>query len=99
MVERVVFVKLKDSSDRERVAAAAREALPRIPVVTHAHVGLPADDGAEVWDLMLVIRFARYEDVPVYIDDPVHVAFVQQHLAPYAEVKKAWNFSVSRAGG
>ena len=94
MIERVVFAKLKDRSHRDAVAAAARDALPRIPVVTEAHVGLPADDGAEVWDLMLVIRFARYEDVAIYIDDPIHVAFVETHLAPHVEVKKAWNFRV-----
>lgn len=94
MIERVVFVKLKNSQDRERIAAAARDALPRIPVVTHAHVGVPADEGTEVWDLMLVVQFARYEDVPIYMDDPVHVAFVTEFLAPNIDVKKAWNFSV-----
>lgn len=93
MIERLVFVKLKDRSRRESIAAAARVALPAVPVVEHAHVGLPADEGAEVWDLVLVVHFRSYDDVATYIDDPVHVAFVQEHLAPHVEVKKAWNFS------
>ena len=29
-----------------------------------------------------------------YLDDPTHVAFVGQTLAPAVEVKKAWNFSL-----
>lgn len=94
MIERVVFVKLKDPDMRASVAAAARDALPRVAGVTAAHVGEPADEDAEVWDLMLVIRFARYQDVAPYVDDPIHVAFVQEHLAPNVQVKKVWNFRI-----
>ena len=98
MIERFVFAKLKDRALREAIAAAAREALPAVPGVTSATVGLPADEGAEVWDLVFVIRFDRYEDVATYIDHPVHVRFVQEHLAPHVEVKKAWNFEVRSSG-
>ena len=95
MVERTVFVKLKDPSRRDAVAEAARTALPKVPGVVGARVGVPADEGSEVWDLVLFVRFARIEDVAAYIDHPVHVAYVQEHLAPYVDVKKAWNFEVS----
>ena len=65
-----------------------------MPVVVQARVGVPADAAAEVWDLVFVVRFAKYEDVPVYVDDPTHVAFVREVLNPHAEVKKAWNFAM-----
>ena len=94
MIHRYVFVKLKDSADRERVAAAAHEALNAVPVVHRATVGRPADADAEVWDLVFVVEIPRYEDVQTYADDPIHVAFVQTHLNPAAEVKKAWNFTI-----
>ena len=94
MVERLVFVKLKDSALRDGIVAAAREAFPRIGVVTGFRAGTPADADAEVWDLVLAVQFASLDDVATYVDDPIHVSFVQTHLAPNAQVKKAWNFSV-----
>lgn len=94
MVHRFVFVKLKDRSKRDHVAQEALSALSAVPVVTGVHVGTPADDGAEVWDLVFAVNFARYEDVAIYAVDPTHVAFVNDVLTPHAEVKKAWNFEV-----
>lgn len=99
MVERFVFVKLKDRERREAIAAVALDVLPTVPVVRGVHVGTPADEGAEVWDLVLVVQFDRIEDVALYADHPIHVAFVEEHLAPNAEVKKAWNFSVQLNAG
>ncbi|HHO53069.1 MAG TPA: Dabb family protein [Deltaproteobacteria bacterium] len=95
MIERFVFVKLKDRSLRETIAAAALELLPTVPVVRGIHVGTPADEGAEVWDLVLVVQLDRIEDVPIYADHPIHRGFVDEHLAPHAEIKKAWNFSMT----
>ncbi len=94
MIERFVFVKLKSGADPQAVAAAALRDLVRVPVVRRVRVGLPADAEAEVWDLVLTVGFDRVEDVPAYVDDPVHVAFVEEHLASRTEVKKAWNFHV-----
>lgn len=98
MIERFVFAKLTDPTLREAITEAALEILPTVPGVRGVRAGLPADAGAEVWDLVLVIRFDRIEDVAIYADHPIHVGFVQRHLAPNVEVKKAWNFS-TRAGG
>jgi hypothetical protein len=94
MIERFVMLKLRPGADRERVADAAREVLPRVPGVLGVRIGVPADADAEVWDLAIVVRFDRLEDVGRYLVDPDHAAFVEETLAPAVEVKKAWNFSL-----
>lgn len=94
MIERYVFLKLRARSDRQRIAEAAHRELPRMRGVRAVRVGLPADQDAEVWDLVMVVRFDGLGDVASYLADPVHVAFVEKTLAPAAEVKKAWNFDL-----
>lgn len=93
MVNRFVFVKLRDSGDRATVAEAARSCFASVSVVSGFDVLTPADDVAEVWDLCFRVEFERLEDVPTYVHDPAHVAFVNDVLTPRAEVKKAWNFT------
>lgn len=92
MITRFVFAKLKDSATRDHVVSAARVAFSNIAVVRGAEVMTPADADAGVWDLCAVLRFDSLDDVRTYIDDPIHVAFVNDVLAPNTEVKKAWNF-------
>ncbi|MEN0064761.1 MAG: Dabb family protein [Myxococcota bacterium] len=92
MVTRLVFVKLKDQATRPQVAEAARQAFAQIAVVRSSEVLEPADANAEVWDLCFRVLFDSIEDVPTYIDDPAHVAFVDNVLTPAADVKKGWNF-------
>lgn len=92
MVNRFVFVKLKDPSDRDQVAAAAKTAFAAVPVVRGFDVLQPADDSSGVWDLCFRVEFDSMDDVPTYVDDPAHRSFVDEVLNPKAEVKKAWNF-------
>ena len=94
MIERFVMLKLRPGFDRERLAETARQVLPRVPGVRGVRVGVPADREAEVWDLAIVVRFDRLEDVGRYLADPAHVAFVAETLAPAVEVKKTWNFTL-----
>ena len=100
MIERVVLVKLSDEhahpAGREAIAAEARRVFPTLPGVVGFHAGVPADAAAESsWDLSLVVRFERIEDVAVYLPDPGHRAFVDTWLNPRSECKKAWNFEIS----
>jgi hypothetical protein len=90
MIERFVMLKLRPGF----AAEAAREVLPRVPGVRGVRVGEPADAEAEVWDLAIVVRFDRLDDVARYLAHPAHVAFVDQTLTPAVEVRKAWNFSL-----
>lgn len=99
MIARTVFVKLKDAHATPEGRAAIRDRtladFPKIPGVVDVSVGMPADEGAEVWDLCLIVRFASYDDVEPYRVHPIHVAYLDEVLNPRAEVKKAWNFTMA----
>ena len=99
MIERKVFVKLKDAYANPQGRIEVRDRtladFPNIPGVVDVAVGIPADDHAlAAWDVCLVIRFDRYEDVAPYSVHPIHVAYLDDFLNPRAEVKKAWNFTM-----
>ncbi|RMH36529.1 MAG: Dabb family protein [Deltaproteobacteria bacterium] len=99
MIERYVFIKLSDAhatdAGRAEVIAKTRDALAAIPGVQGVTVGAPADEASRAsWDVSIAVRFARLEDVATYRDHPAHRAYVDEFLAPRAEVIKAWNFEV-----
>ncbi len=99
MIERVVLVKLSDAyaneDGRYKVVQHARRVLPLIPGVSSVSVGPPADPRSlESWDVSMILRFERIEDVERYRVDPDHRAFVDEFLTPRMAVIKAWNFDV-----
>lgn len=94
MIERHVYLRLKDRADRARVEERALAVLPTIAGVRGVLVGIPADEASDVWDVALTVRFAALDDVAAYLADPVHRAFVAEELEPRVEVRKAWNFTV-----
>lgn len=51
MVERYAFLKLEDPAARDELASRLRAALAGAGL--QARVGVPADAGAEVWDLSI----------------------------------------------
>jgi len=99
MIERYVFLKLKDadstSDGRREVIDHTREVLPKIPGVRSVAVGEPADGHAVAsWDVSIVVRFDKIEDVEPYRLHPDHRAYVDTFLKPRLEVIKAWNFDL-----
>ncbi|MEO1272314.1 MAG: Dabb family protein, partial [Myxococcota bacterium] len=92
-IVRTVFVKLKDAYATPEERAAIRDRtladFPKIPGVRQISVGMPADEGAEVWDLCLMVHFDTYEAIAPYSVHPIHVAYLDEVLNPRAEVKKA----------
>lgn len=94
MIRRLVLLKLVDAGYRTEVATAARRDLPRVPGVRAVAVGTPADAESGVWDLVLQVDFDRVEDVGLYLNHPLHRAFVDQTLTPRVDVRKAWNFEI-----
>jgi hypothetical protein len=97
MIERIVLVKLADAAvpDRRAIADHCWGVLERMPGVEQVHVGRPADEStAEAWDLVLVLRFAGFEDVESYRIHPDHRAYVDEYLKPRMEAITAWNFEV-----
>jgi hypothetical protein len=100
MIDRYVFVKLTDAhasaTGRAEIAAHTRAALAGVPGVERLTVGTPADEAAvKSWDLSIVVRFRRLEDVEPYQRHPDHRRYVDEYLAPRMQVIKAWNFEVS----
>lgn len=99
MIQRVVCVKLKDDyrsdEDRVRVADETRRVLPGAAGVRDLVVGVPADERSRrEWDLCILVRFDRLEDVEVYRADRVHRAYVDVFLKPILERIRVWNFEV-----
>jgi len=104
MIERYVFLKLKDdhatAQGRRAVIEHTRRVLASIPQVVRARVGEPADDAAGgSWDVSLAITFASIEDVEPYRVHPEHRRYVDEFLAPRLEILKAWSFAISPSDG
>ncbi len=99
MIERYVFIKLKGahatSTGRAEVVKETTAKLPNLPGVLGVTVGTPADDpsGSE-WDVSIVARFAKLEDIEAYRIHPEHRAYVDDFLRPRMQAIKAWNFDV-----
>ena len=97
MIERYIFLKLNEANAARgpEVAAQARSVLTEVPGVVAVTAGTPADDGARsAWDVGIVVRFAKLEDVEPYRVDAKHREWVDGTLKPMVEVMKAWNFDV-----
>ena len=100
MIERHVLVKLTDdyASDagRAEVLAETQAKLSAIPGVIGLSLGTPADEAAKkAWDVSIIVRFAKIEDVESYRDDPGHRTYVDSFLRPRIVSLKAWNFEVA----
>jgi hypothetical protein len=97
MIERFVFIKLKEASeaDRERLVADTLRLFSAIPQVETVRAGAPADETARAaWDLVIVMGFRQLDDIDGYRVSPPHVEFIENVLADRKEVLKAWNFEV-----
>jgi hypothetical protein len=97
MIDRFVFVRLKEeyASERAAIAAYSAQTLRALPGVVQVTVGTPADAHAEAaWDLSIRVRFAALDDVEPYRMSPAHRRYVDEYLAPRMAVIKAWSFQV-----
>ena len=98
MIERHVYVKLKDehATDEARSQAVERtRELASIPGVLSVSVGTPADlSSLAAWDFCIRLEFESIEAVEAYRVHPDHQRYLDEFLAPRADVRKAWNFEV-----
>ena len=104
MIQRIIMVKLKDEwstpAGRAQVAGHSRAVLSKLTTILGVDVGTPADDAAtRSWDLSLVVRLASAADLPGYISEPAHKAYVEGYLGPKAVVKKVWNMEIPDSEG
>jgi hypothetical protein len=70
-----LLIKLKDSS-KENVEEARKVLLGlkgTIPVLLDSHVEVDINASKSAYDIMLINRFNAPEDLPVYLNHPVHV--------------------------
>jgi hypothetical protein len=99
VIDRVVLVKLKKeyahAAARAEIARRALEVLRPLPGVVSVTAGGPGDAASEAsWDVNITVRFASLDDFALYRSDPEHRRFADDYLAPRAEVRKAWSFTV-----
>lgn len=97
MIQRIVLIKLTDAfatpEGRRAAAEESRRRLAEVPGPVRLDVAVPADvSSAGSWDLAITLDFAAIEDVPTYIADPIHRAFVDGFIKPKQACLKAWNF-------
>jgi hypothetical protein len=97
MITRIVLLKLYEEAMKPEalaaLVAASKTRLAAVPGVTGVSVSQAADDASsQSWDLCLMIRFAHAADVEPYRIHPLHIAYVEDVLAPATSFKKAWNF-------
>jgi hypothetical protein len=97
MIERIVLIKLTEehttASARAVIAEESRRRLGDVLGPIGVTVATPADDKAsDSWDLAITVRFEVLDDVPGYLADPLHRAYVDEYLLPKVACLKAWNF-------
>lgn len=93
MIERIILFKLKDSSEREALAAESLELLAKLPDVDELSVGVPADEGsAKSWDLSVVIGFANAALLTKFLESTQFEAYLEGVMKDRIEVVKAWSF-------
>jgi hypothetical protein len=102
MINRFVFMKLKDEWSSDSGLAAVieetRRVLPSIPGVKGCEVGQPADAHAgKGWDVGIRLTFSSLADADAYRVHPTHKQYLEDFLEPKVEAKRAWNFSMSDA--
>jgi len=94
MVQRFVFVKLRDGEVAERASIASELARDLEAAGAAARVGIPADDSAARWDLSVVIDAASLAAWHALARAPA-VARALDALAARAHVIKAWTFQTA----
>jgi hypothetical protein len=91
VIRRVTLYRLVDRGSRDAFVREAR-ALADAGGVRALHVGVPADAGAEVWDVLVELELADLAAADGLQGDPVHRAFAAR-TAALVEIHKAWNFA------
>jgi hypothetical protein len=78
MLTHVVFFKLKDRSPEavEATAKVLRNMEGKIEVLRHIEVGLDVLHSERSYDIALITKFDSLEDLPTYVNHPVHVEVI-----------------------
>lgn len=91
MVRRVVLLKLKEGVATDEVLRKSYEILPKMPGVQSCRIGGPEHPSECDCDIVFFVDFQRMEDLPAYVDDPVHREYVENFLNPRVASKTVMN--------
>ncbi|HEY5705015.1 MAG TPA: Dabb family protein [Terrimicrobiaceae bacterium] len=96
MIYHLVLFKLKPEVDDAKIEWMMRETrmqLLRIPEVLSIRCGKRVDESVE-WPFFLSIELDSTEKLPLYLEDPNHVKFVEEVIKPNIAERLALDYEL-----
>lgn len=94
MIHHIVFFKLKPEVDDlklEEMIRATRSMLLKIPEVLSVRSGRNIDTSGE-WTFFLTVEVETLEKLRIYVEDPVHLKYIQTVIKPNTTARFALDF-------
>lgn len=94
MINHIVFFKLKpeiDDHKLEEMIRATRSMLLKIPEVFSVRSGRNLDTDSD-WPFFLSVEVETLEKLRIYIEDPVHLKYVETVIKPNTTARFALDF-------
>jgi len=96
MVQHIVLFKLKPETTEEKVEKMMRDTriqLLKIPEVLSVKCGKRIDPASE-WPFFIAVEFESMDKLAVYIDDPIHLKYVQDVIKPSITERLALDYEM-----
>ena len=94
MIHHIVFFKLRpevDDHKLEEMTRSTRSMLLKIPEVLSVRSGKNIDPSSE-WPFFLTVEVETLEKLRMYVDDPIHLKFVETVIKPNTTARFALDF-------
>ena len=94
MIHHVVFFKLKpevNDQKLEEMMRSTRSMLLKIPEVLSVRSGKNIDTKGE-WPFFLTVEVESLEKLRMYVDDPVHLKYIETVIKPFTTARFAMDF-------
>lgn len=91
MIHHLVLFKLKPEVDEEKIEWMMRETriqLLKIPEVLSVRCGKRVEPDLE-WPFFLVVELESLDKLKLYMEDPVHMKFVEEVIKPHITARLA----------
>ena len=96
MINHLVLFKVKPEVNEEKIEWMMRETriqLLKIPEVLSIRCGKRVDSEAE-WPFFLAVELDSMEKLPLYLEDPNHVKFVEEVIKPNITARLAVDYEM-----
>ena len=96
MVQHIVLFKLKPEIPEEKVELMMRDTriqLLKIPEVLSVKCGKRIDPANE-WPFFIAVEFESMDKLAVYLDDPIHLKYVQDVIRPNTSDRLALDYEM-----